>query len=87
MPFEAGAGAQHRSVLDRGGDEVPSLGAGCPGQARDGEVRVLGRAAGEDDLAGLGAQRGRYFLAGVIEPLAGPPAGGVEARGVAEMRR
>ena len=85
MPLQAGAGAQHRPVLDRGGDEVPSLGARRPGQARDGQVRVLGRAAGEHDLARLGTQRRGDLLAGIIQALPRSATDGMQARRVPEM--
>jgi hypothetical protein len=83
--LQDGAGVQHRFVLNPAGHDVPALGACRPGGALDGEVIGLAAATGEDDLARLGAEDLGDPLPGLVEPLPGAAARGVQARRVAVM--
>ncbi len=77
-------GVHHGVVLDGAGQDAATsrvLAAALPEQALDREVVRLGAAAGEEDLAGAGAQRGGQRLAGLLDQ---PPRGAT--RGVQRGR-
>ncbi len=77
---------EHRLVLGLHRDEVVAAPLVEPGRALDGEVVRLGRARGEDDLLGAGADQGGDVAARLLDGLLGAPAEHVGAAGgVAEV--
>ena len=60
-------GVENGMVLRRRGDDVVPLFAIGAGGTEDGEVVALGRAAREDDLAGLRVHPGGDLAAGFID--------------------
>ena len=87
-PFQLADRLQHRVMLDRRRHHVPARPGGegrGAGDAEDGEVVALGRAAREDDVAARGADDGRDLLSGLFDGaaraltiLVGPAAGVAE---------
>jgi hypothetical protein len=79
--FEPAHGIQDGVMFYGGGEHAASAGVGgtaCPVEALDREVVGFGAAAGEDDLAGAGAEDLGDLLAGLLDDAAGTAAGVVE---------
>ena len=70
-------------MLDGTGDQVGAGESGGQQHALQGHVVGLGAAAGEDDLAGLGAEQAGDLDPRPIDGLAGLPPLGIEARRIA----
>ena len=84
--FEALAGIEHGFVLGDRGDDVVAFLAVHLGHAFDGEVVALGRAGGEDDFFGGGADQLGDALARRLHAFfAGPAERVIAAGGVAEL--
>ena len=76
---------EHGFVLGRDADEVIAAAALAFGDAADREVVALGRAAGEDDFLGVGADRRGDRLPRRVDRVAGFVADGVDAVRVAVL--
>ena len=87
LALEAVARAEHRLVLDGGGDDAVGAAPlpGGPRRALDREIVGLAPAAGEHDLAGLAAADLGHVLPGGLERRLRRPRGRVHPRRVREV--
>ena len=86
LALQLAHGVQHGLVLGLDGDEVLALALVEVRSALDRQVVGLGRAAGPDDLARVGADQVGHLFAGLLDGRFGFPAPGMAARGrVAEV--
>ena len=82
--LEGAGGAQHRAVLDRRRDEMPSSRHGQR-HALQRQVVALGPPAREDDLVLAATQDPGHLGPRPLERVAGAPAEGIQIRGIAEL--
>jgi len=76
----------HRRMLDGADDQMPFAFTAGGGDAEQGEVVGLGRAAGEHDLLWRRADQRRHLLSGVAHRFPSVLTPDMGRRGIAELR-